>query len=135
MDLGTHFDVTKHIRLVPPFQEKEVDKYFLHFEKVAENLKWPKEHWTFFYLFLASLKDFRSTVFCPGWISSIDANVGGEYDYHTILQWLVSTDDTNSNILLNLLYMDIEGSRGCQNDYLSVSNFSRTSMARTPSEQ
>ena len=33
------FDVTKHIRLVPPFQEKEVDKYFLHFEKVAENLK------------------------------------------------------------------------------------------------
>ena len=40
------FDVTKHIRLVPPFQEKEVDKYFLHFEKVAENLKWPKEHWT-----------------------------------------------------------------------------------------
>ena len=46
LDLGTHLDVTKHIRLVPPFQEKEVDKYFLHFEKVAENLKWPKEHWT-----------------------------------------------------------------------------------------
>ena len=46
LDLGTHFDVTKHIRLVPPFQEKEVDKYFLHFEKVAENLKWLKEHWT-----------------------------------------------------------------------------------------
>ena len=46
LDLGSHFDVTKHIRLVPPFQEKEVDKYFLHFEKVAENLKSPKEHWT-----------------------------------------------------------------------------------------
>ena len=46
LDFGTHFDVTKHIRLVPPFQEKEVDKYFLHFEKVAENLKWPREHWT-----------------------------------------------------------------------------------------
>ena len=44
-DSGTHFDVTIHIRLVPPFQKKEVDKYFLHFEKVAENLKWPKEHW------------------------------------------------------------------------------------------
>ena len=41
-----NFDVTKHIRLVPPFQEKEVDKYFLHFEKVGENLNWPKEHWT-----------------------------------------------------------------------------------------
>ena len=43
---STVFDVTKHIRLVPSFQEKEVDKYFLHFEKVAENLKWPREHWT-----------------------------------------------------------------------------------------
>ena len=41
-----NFDVTKHIRLVPQFQEKEVDKYFVHFEKVAENLNWPKEHWT-----------------------------------------------------------------------------------------
>ena len=46
LDLGTHFDVTKHIRLFPPFQKKEVDKYFLHFEKAAENLKWSKEHWT-----------------------------------------------------------------------------------------
>ena len=41
-----NFDVAKHIRHVPPFQEKEVDKYFLHFEKVAENLNWIKEHWT-----------------------------------------------------------------------------------------
>ena len=46
LDTSKTFDVTKHIRLIPPFQEKEVDKYFLHFEKVAENLKWPKEHWT-----------------------------------------------------------------------------------------
>ena len=28
------------------FKKKEVDKYFLHFEKIAENLNWPKEHWT-----------------------------------------------------------------------------------------
>ena len=41
-----NFYVSKHIRLVPPFQEKEVDKYFLHFEQVEENLNWPKEHWT-----------------------------------------------------------------------------------------
>ena len=41
-----NFYVTKHIRLVPSFQEKEVDKYFPHFEKVAKNLNWPKEHWT-----------------------------------------------------------------------------------------
>ena len=46
LDSGKYFDVTKHIRLVPPFQEKEVDKYFLHFEKVEENLKWPRVHWT-----------------------------------------------------------------------------------------
>ena len=46
LDSGNFFDVTKHIRLVPPFQEIEVDKYFLHLEKVAENLKWPREHWT-----------------------------------------------------------------------------------------
>ena len=39
------FDVTNHIRLVPPFQEKEVDKQFLRFENVVENLKWAKEHW------------------------------------------------------------------------------------------
>ena len=42
---SSSFDITKHIRLVPPFQEQDVDKYFLHFEKIAENLKWPKEHW------------------------------------------------------------------------------------------
>ena len=41
-----NFDVTKHIRHILPLQEKEVDKYFLHSEKVAENLNWPKEHWT-----------------------------------------------------------------------------------------
>jgi len=33
------FDVSKHIRFVAPFQEKEVDIYFLHFEEIAENLK------------------------------------------------------------------------------------------------
>ena len=35
LDLGTHFDVTKHIRLVPPFQEKENDK---HVEKISSLL-------------------------------------------------------------------------------------------------
>lgn len=39
------FDVAKNIRLVPKFQEKDVDKYFIHFEKVAQNLNWPKEIW------------------------------------------------------------------------------------------
>ena len=42
----SRFDATKNIRLVPKFEEKEVDKYFLHFEKIAESFKWPKESWT-----------------------------------------------------------------------------------------
>ena len=40
------FDISKQIRFVPPFQEKEVDKYFLHFEKIATSLEWPCEVWT-----------------------------------------------------------------------------------------
>ena len=31
---SSHSDPTHHVRLVPPFQEKEVDKYFSNFEKV-----------------------------------------------------------------------------------------------------
>ena len=42
LDSGACFDVTKYIRLVPPFQEKEVDKYFLHFEKVIRKFKMTK---------------------------------------------------------------------------------------------
>ena len=38
-------DKARNIRLVPPFQEKEVDKYFAHFEKVTDSLNWPKESW------------------------------------------------------------------------------------------
>jgi len=36
----TDFDVSKHVRFVPPFQEMKVNKYFLHFEKVASSLAW-----------------------------------------------------------------------------------------------
>ena len=41
-----HFDISKQINLVPPFQEKSVDKYFQQFEKMAIRLKWPTEYWT-----------------------------------------------------------------------------------------
>ena len=44
--LETRFDISKQIRFVPPFQEQEVDKYFLHFEKIATSLEWPREMWT-----------------------------------------------------------------------------------------
>ena len=45
-DKSSAFDPARNIRLVPPpFQEKEVDKYFAHFEKVADSLNRPKESW------------------------------------------------------------------------------------------
>ena len=37
------FDISKQIRFFPPFQEKEVDKYFLHYDKIASSLEWPSE--------------------------------------------------------------------------------------------
>ena len=40
-----HFDVTRNIRLVPPFNENEVDKFFAHFERVATIMKWPRNVW------------------------------------------------------------------------------------------
>ena len=42
-DRASVFDPARDIGLVHPFQEKEVDKYFAHFEKVADSLNWPKE--------------------------------------------------------------------------------------------
>lgn len=39
------FDIAKNIRLVPPYSEKDVDRYFAHFERVATTLQWPKEVW------------------------------------------------------------------------------------------
>ncbi|KAK3087667.1 hypothetical protein FSP39_008934 [Pinctada imbricata] len=41
----SEFDAAKNIRLVPKFKEKSVDKYFPHFEKIAANLKWPRDFW------------------------------------------------------------------------------------------
>ena len=35
----------RNICLVSPFVEKDEEKYFPHFEKVALTLKWPREVW------------------------------------------------------------------------------------------
>ena len=43
--IATKFDLGKNVRLVPPFNESKVDKYFQHFERVAQNLKWPIDQW------------------------------------------------------------------------------------------
>ncbi|XP_072918546.1 uncharacterized protein [Hemitrygon akajei] len=39
------FDISRALRLVPPFEETDVDSYFLLFEKVAGNQQWPREQW------------------------------------------------------------------------------------------
>ena len=41
-----NFDVSKNIRLVPPFNEESVEKFFQCFEKVAEGCEWPKQSWS-----------------------------------------------------------------------------------------
>lgn len=38
------FDPTKHVRMVPAFQEKDVESFFQAFEHTARTLSWPKEH-------------------------------------------------------------------------------------------
>ncbi|XP_072921387.1 uncharacterized protein [Hemitrygon akajei] len=44
-DREERFNVSRELRVVPPFEETDVDSYFLLFEKVAVNQKWPKEQW------------------------------------------------------------------------------------------
>ena len=41
-----HFDASKYVKFVPPFIEKDVDKYFLLFEKVAIDLNWALDKYT-----------------------------------------------------------------------------------------
>ena len=39
------FDIGRCIRFVPSFNDKDVDKYFTLFERVAETLEWPRQFW------------------------------------------------------------------------------------------
>ncbi|XP_026112910.1 uncharacterized protein LOC113091546 isoform X1 [Carassius auratus] len=43
---ASDFDVGRNRRMVPPFCEKDVEKYFCHFERVAASLKWPENVWS-----------------------------------------------------------------------------------------
>ena len=44
-DRASVLNPARNIRLVPPFHEKEVDKYFAHFEKADDSLNWLKDSW------------------------------------------------------------------------------------------
>ena len=39
------FIASRELRMVPVFHESDVDKYFMHFEKVAIQCDWPKPQW------------------------------------------------------------------------------------------
>jgi len=62
--LAAPFDVGKHVHFVPPFQETEVDKYFMHFEKIASSLKWPVDVWTVLLqsIFVGKAREIYSTL-------------------------------------------------------------------------
>ena len=40
------FHLAKNIRLVPKFDEQDVEAFFSTFEKYAHRLEWPTEYWT-----------------------------------------------------------------------------------------
>ncbi len=44
-DAVVQFDPSRHIKLVPPFRESEVDAYFIAFERIAAKLNWPRDMW------------------------------------------------------------------------------------------
>ncbi|KAJ8019561.1 hypothetical protein HOLleu_41205 [Holothuria leucospilota] len=50
--LGPHistscnFDFSKNVRLVPKFDEKDVDRFFTSFETLAKKLDWPSKYWS-----------------------------------------------------------------------------------------
>ena len=40
-----HVDITQHVRLVPLFNEQQVEIYLNSFEKVVIMNSWPKDRW------------------------------------------------------------------------------------------
>ena len=43
----TDCDVSRHVRFVPRFEEKDVTSFFIAFEKVASHFQWPEDKWSF----------------------------------------------------------------------------------------
>ena len=37
-----------NLKLVPHFDEEHIDRFFLHFEKIATQCSWPRQHWVLF---------------------------------------------------------------------------------------
>lgn len=45
-DSSDYFDINRCIHLVPPFCERDIDKYFVLFERAENTLKWPRNVWS-----------------------------------------------------------------------------------------
>ena len=84
----TEFGVSKQIHFVFPFQEAEVDKYFLHFESITSSIEWPKEMWTLL---------LQSMLLGKAWevYSALSVDHSSDYD-------IVKSEPSNQNQNLNL---------------------------------
>ena len=43
--VNEQFDITRHVRLVPPFNEQHIACYINGFEKTMNKNDWPKDRW------------------------------------------------------------------------------------------
>ncbi|XP_006813838.1 uncharacterized protein LOC100371911 [Saccoglossus kowalevskii] len=68
------FDMAREIKLVPRFQEQDVDTYFLSFEKIAKRLAWPERYWT---LLLHSVFTGKASEVC----STLDEEQYSDYEF------------------------------------------------------
>ena len=57
------FDVSRHIKLLPAFSEKNPEAFFREFESTASHFQWPEEHWV--WLLKPKLVD-RALEVCDG---------------------------------------------------------------------
>ncbi|XP_006813839.1 uncharacterized protein LOC100372062 [Saccoglossus kowalevskii] len=68
------FDMAREIKLVPRFQEQDVDTYFLSFKKIAKRLAWPERYWT---LLLHSVFTGKASEVC----STLDEEQYSDYEF------------------------------------------------------
>lgn len=78
----------------------------------------------FIYYIFHFLSDSKRRAFTfllrPGWISSLNDHLSGQYVYNAHFVWTIMTSAYSKNILTKLLYMDIEESHSCKSDKLWV---------------
>ena len=43
---GPVFNASQHVRMVPPFNDKDIEAYLAHFEHIASSMEWPKDKWS-----------------------------------------------------------------------------------------